>query len=133
MNEQVWLAPWHFYIFVLNRGGGGSKNSACRLVVLFSISMKEATRHGSGKGQSGMNRTKETDTTKETEWSDSTKKKNQELRQDKENLEMNQIILQQKKGNALKQMGHSTKIGKKGGETRSSWLNCALRGDEAVY
>ena len=74
MNEQVWLAPWHFYIFVLNRGGGGSKNSACRLVVLFSISMKEATRHGSGKGQSGMNRTKETDTTKETEWSDSTKK-----------------------------------------------------------
>ena len=62
-----------------------------------SISIKEATRHGSGKGQSGMNRTKETDTTKETEWSDSTKKKNQELRQDKENLEMNQIILQQKK------------------------------------
>ena len=59
--------------------------------------MKEATRHGSGKGQSGMNRTEETDTTKETEWSDSTKKKNQELRQDKENLEMNQIILQQKK------------------------------------
>ena len=113
MNEQVWLAPWHFYIFVLNRGR--SKNSACRLVVPFSISMKEATRHGSGKGQSGMNRTKETDTTKETEWSDSTKKKNQELRQDKENLEMNQIILQQKKRKCPQANGAQYKNRKKRG------------------
>ena len=106
MKEQVWLAPLYFNIFVLNRGGGGGKkNSPCRLVVLFSISMKEATRHGSGKGQSGMNRTKETDTTKETEWSNSTKKKNKEFRQQKRKFRNESDQITTKKGNALKRMG----------------------------
>ena len=63
-----------------------------------------------------MNRTEETDTTKETEWSDSTKKKNQELRQDKENLEMNQIILQQKKEMPSSKWGTVQKQEKKGGK-----------------
>ena len=72
------------------------------MVVLFSISMKEATRHGSGKGQSGMNRTKETDTTKETEWSDSTKKEKSGIKTEKRKFRDESEHTKTKKGNALK-------------------------------
>ena len=46
-----------------NNGWGLSKKVGHKRTI--SISIKEATRHGSGKEQSGMNQAEETDTTKE--------------------------------------------------------------------